>query len=96
MVAHALRLQGEVASQRGEHETALARYAEALAEADVLGMRPLAARCHLGLGEVLRATGPPDQARTELNTAAEMLRAMAMPYWLARAEATLAALAAPG
>ena len=50
--AYALRLLGEIAAQREppEVEQAEAHYQQALALADELGMRPLQAHCHLGLG----------------------------------------------
>ncbi|HEY7067570.1 MAG TPA: hypothetical protein VII06_39300 [Chloroflexota bacterium] len=51
-------------------------------------MRPLAAHCHLGLGTLCRKAGRDAEARTELAIAAEMYRAMDMPYWLARAAAS--------
>ncbi len=54
-------------------------------------MRPLQAHCHLGLGTLHRRAGRPDDARAELSTAVEMLRAMEMTHWLPRAEAELAA-----
>jgi len=47
--AHALCLAGDVAST-GEGEDAPGHFREALALADGLGMRPLVAHCHLGLG----------------------------------------------
>jgi hypothetical protein len=53
-------------------------------------MRPLAAHCHLGLGMLCRQIGRDEPAQGELATAAEMYRAMAMRFWLARAEAVLA------
>ena len=50
--AYALRLLGEIAARRDplEHELAESYYQQALALADALGMRPLVAHCHLGLG----------------------------------------------
>lgn len=58
--------------------------------AEELGMRPLVARCHLGLGTLYAKTGQWQQARAELSTAIEMYRAMAMTFWLPQAEAALA------
>ena len=54
-------------------------------------MRPLQGRCRLGLGLLLRAAGRPEEAEADLRAAAETFRALAMPYWLARAEAELIA-----
>jgi hypothetical protein len=53
-------------------------------------MRPLVAHCHLGLGRLYRTLDKSEQARTELSTAVELYRAMAMTFWLAQAEAALA------
>jgi tetratricopeptide (TPR) repeat protein len=50
--AWALRLLGEIAARQAppEIESAAHHYRQALALADKLGMRPLVAHCHLGLG----------------------------------------------
>lgn len=90
--AYALLLSGEVAAERNEAETAGQRYQEAWVLAGQLGMRPLAARCHLGLGRVHRLSGRRKDARSELAEAREAFDAMAMSYWPARADAELAAL----
>jgi tetratricopeptide (TPR) repeat protein len=87
--AYALRLLGEIHSQEtppngGRAET---RYRQAMTLADHLGMRPLVARCHLGLGELYRGTDKREQAREHLATAATMYREMGMTYWLEKAEA---------
>ena len=63
---------------------------EALALAAALGMRPLVAHCHLGLGTLYIKTGRQERARTELSTAMEMYRAMEMTFWLPETEAALA------
>ena len=55
-----------------------------------LGMRPLLAHCHRGLGTLYAATGQREQARTALTTAMALYRAMEMTFWLPQAEATLA------
>jgi tetratricopeptide (TPR) repeat protein len=67
-----------------------AHYQQALALAEELGMRPLQAHCHLGLGSLYATTGRQHQARTALTTAIEMYRAMDMTFWLPQAEAALA------
>ncbi|HEY5866655.1 MAG TPA: AAA family ATPase, partial [Candidatus Tectomicrobia bacterium] len=67
-----------------------AYYQQALALAEELGMRPLQAHCHLGLGTLYATTGQREQARAELSTATEMYRAMTMTLWLSQAEAALA------
>ena len=58
--AYALRLLGEIAARREppESEQAEAHYRQALALAEELGMRPLQAHCHLGLGTLYAKIGP--------------------------------------
>jgi len=72
--AYALRLLGKIAARResSDVDQAEAYYRQALALADELGMRPLQAHCHRGLGMVYAATGQQEQARAELSTAIEM------------------------
>ena len=55
-------------------------------------MRPSAAHCHLGLGELYRRAGDGVKAREHLTTAATMYREMDMSFWLAKAEAELESL----
>jgi tetratricopeptide (TPR) repeat protein len=90
--AYALRLLGEIAAQRQppDAESAAAAYRQAMTLADELGMRPLAAHCHLGLGILYARTGHLEQARAELSAAMALYRAMDMTLWLSRAEAVLA------
>jgi class 3 adenylate cyclase/tetratricopeptide (TPR) repeat protein len=90
--AHALRLLGEIAASHEppEVEPAEDDYHQALALADDLGMRPLQAHCHLGLGRLYHQTGRAAQARTTLTTAIELYQAMDMTFWLPQAEAALA------
>jgi Flp pilus assembly protein TadD len=73
-----------------ESAQAAAHYQQALTLAEELGMRPLQAHCHRGLGMLYVATGQHEQARTELTTAIEMYRAMDMTFWLPQTEAALA------
>jgi tetratricopeptide (TPR) repeat protein len=70
-----------------------ARYREALMLAEELGMRPLQARCHHGLGTLYAKVGQREQARTELSTAIDLYRTMEMTFWLPQAEAELARVA---
>jgi tetratricopeptide (TPR) repeat protein len=67
-----------------------AHYQQALALAEELGMRPLLAHCHRGLGTLYAVTGQREQARTALSTAIEMYRSMNMTFWLPQTEAALA------
>jgi tetratricopeptide (TPR) repeat protein len=68
------------------------RYQEALMLAEALGMRPLQAHCHRGLGTLYAKTGRPVQARAALATAIALYRAVEMTFWLPQAEAALAAV----
>jgi class 3 adenylate cyclase/tetratricopeptide (TPR) repeat protein len=70
-------------------------YQQALALAKALGMRPLQAHCHCGLGTLYAAIGQQEQARAALSTAIAMYRAMDMAFWLPQAEAALAQVAQP-
>jgi tetratricopeptide (TPR) repeat protein len=90
--AYALRLLGEIAMRRDPlaSEQAEARYQQALALAGALGMRPLLAHCHYGLGTLYAKFGRLDQARAELSAAIELYRTMDMTFWLPQAEAALA------
>ena len=90
--AWALRLLGEMAAQCQplEGEPAAAHDRQALALADELGMRPLQAHCHRGLGTLYATIGQQEQARTELSAAIGLYRAMDMTFWLPQTEAALA------
>ena len=87
--AHALCLAGDVASAGGVGDAEI-YYREALALAGELGMRPLVAHCHLGLGKLYRPTDQRERAREHLTTAATMYREMDMRFWLEKADAELA------
>ena len=67
-----------------------AHYQQALALADELGMRPLVAHCHHGLGRLYSQTGRREAARAALSTAIALYRAMEMTFWLPQVEAVLA------
>jgi tetratricopeptide (TPR) repeat protein len=90
--AYALRLLGDIATHRDppEVEEADASYRQALALTHELGMRPLQAHCHLGLGTLYAKMGRREQVRTELSAAIALYRAMEMTFWLPQAEAALA------
>ena len=70
----ALHVLGEIGS-RDEEQGRDSSYAEALALADRLGMRPLAALCHLGLGK-LRRRADDKAAQAHLAEAASLFRQM--------------------
>ena len=90
--AYILRLLGDIATHcdPSEVEEAEASYRQALALAEELGMRPLQAHCHLGLGTLYANQDQPEQARVELSIAIALYRAMDMAFWLPQAEAALA------
>jgi tetratricopeptide (TPR) repeat protein len=89
--AYALHLLGEIAAHRAppQAEQAAHYYRQALALADALGMRPLQAHCHRGLGTLYAATGQREQAHTALSTAIALYHAMDMTFWLPQAAAAL-------
>jgi tetratricopeptide (TPR) repeat protein len=90
--AWALWLLGESALRRDPLDItqAEAHYQQALALAEALGMRPLQAHCHRGLGTLYAKTGQQEQARTTLAAAVDLYQAMEMTLWLPETEATLA------
>ncbi|MBI4608473.1 MAG: hypothetical protein HY726_05630 [Candidatus Rokubacteria bacterium] len=53
-------------------------------------MRPLVARCHLGLDRLYRCIADRTRAQEHLTTAAALYREMDTGFWLAQAEAELA------
>jgi tetratricopeptide (TPR) repeat protein len=90
--AYALRLLGDIAARREppERGQAEAHYRQALALAEELGMRPLQAHCHCGLGTLYAKIGRQAAARTELSAAVELYRSMEMTFWMPQVEAALA------
>jgi class 3 adenylate cyclase/tetratricopeptide (TPR) repeat protein len=90
--AYALRLLGDIAARREPPEIAQGEvyYRHALPLAAALGMRPLLAHCHHGLGMLYAKSGLSDPAHTELSAAIDLYRAMDMTFWLPQAEAALA------
>jgi tetratricopeptide (TPR) repeat protein len=90
--AHALRLLGEITAHGDSPQVEPTKdyYRQALALAEELGMRPLQAHCHCGLGTLYLKTGRLELARVELTTAMALYRAMDMTFWLPQAEAALA------
>jgi tetratricopeptide (TPR) repeat protein len=91
--AWALRMTGEVTSHRDppEAEKAGKQYDQALTLATELGMRPLVAHCHLGLGKLSRRMGKRQEAQEHLTVATTMYREMDMRFWLEQAEAEMGA-----
>jgi tetratricopeptide (TPR) repeat protein len=88
--AYALRLLGELAAgSNAGVETAADHYRRAMALASELGMRPLVAHCHLGLGKLYRRTERGERAGKYLTIATTMYREMGMGFWLEQAEAAM-------
>jgi DNA-binding NtrC family response regulator/tetratricopeptide (TPR) repeat protein len=82
-----LRLLGEIhLGQEAELAHAEAAYTAAMDRAVELGMRPVVAHCHLGLGKLYRRTGKREQAQEHLTTATTMYREIDMRFWLGQAE----------
>jgi tetratricopeptide (TPR) repeat protein len=90
--AHAWRLLGEIAMHREspDVEQAAAHYHQALALAEELGMRPLQAHCHRGLGTLYSQTDRVEHARAELSAAMTLYCSMDMTFWLPEVETALA------
>jgi predicted ATPase len=90
--AWTLRLLGDLAAQEPavQGEAAASYYEQALALAEELGMRPLQAHCHRGLGTLYARTGQRQQAHAALAAAIDLYRDMEMTFWLPQAEAALA------
>jgi class 3 adenylate cyclase/tetratricopeptide (TPR) repeat protein len=90
--AYAIHLLGEIVSHHESPDEATGRshYKQALLLAEALGMRPLVAHCHLGLGKLYRRTGELQPAQAHLATATTMYREMDMRFWLEQAAAETA------
>jgi predicted ATPase len=91
--AWVLRLLGDIAAHADppDPESAEGRYNQALARANELGMRPLAAHCHLGLGKLHCRTSERARAAEHLTMAATMYRETDM-CWLEKAPVELGTL----
>ena len=87
-LASVLFLLGEIAAHRQPVEVSVAeaRYREALSLAEGLGMRPLAAHCHAGLGRLYRHSDKKEEAEKHFAASATMYRQMGMTFWLEKAE----------
>jgi tetratricopeptide (TPR) repeat protein len=92
--AHTLRLLAEIACRHDDADRRVAQghYAQALALACDLGMRPLVAHCHLGLGKLHPDPETRAGARGHLRAAAAMYGELGMRFWLEHAEEALKAL----
>lgn len=90
--AWARRVVAEIAAEGDPPaiETTAAHYRRARALADELGLRPLVALCHLGLGRLWRRAGQAGEARAELEAARGLLAGLGMTAGQRQAEAELA------
>ena len=86
---YVLQLLGDIAAHpdRFDATAAQTHYRQAQALSQELGLLPLLAHCHLGLGKLYRRTGKRDQAQEHLTTATTMYREMDMRFWLKQVEA---------
>jgi len=81
--ARALHLRAEISgAEDPDAPPAIEDYSASLRAAEELGMAPLQARCHLGLGAAWQKAGQKETARESFARASAMLRAMQMEYWL--------------
>jgi class 3 adenylate cyclase/tetratricopeptide (TPR) repeat protein len=94
--AWGLWLLGESTARQASPEVdpAAGYYRQALVLAEELGMRPLQAHCHRGLGTLYAQTDQAEHARAALSTALAMYQAMEMTFWLPETRAVLAQMAA--
>ncbi len=92
--AHARHLLGEVERLRGvgHLDAAEGHYLRAVTLAEGHHMRPLMARCRLGLGLLRLARGDHAQAKAHLTEAVGSFREMGMPGWLEEGVSTLKSL----
>ena len=77
---------GEIDAKRADVSSAGDSYRRALTGAETLGMRPLVAQCHLGLGRLHRRAGRKPQAIEHLGTAKSLFGEMTMSWWQGEAE----------
>ena len=81
--AYALRLLAELGATDPPHLIECqTRFLETLRRAEELGLRPLAAQCHLGLGKRYRWIGQQTSAEQHLNIAAALFSELGMQFSL--------------
>jgi class 3 adenylate cyclase/tetratricopeptide (TPR) repeat protein len=95
-------LFGEINARADKVVVAEGHYLKAVALASELGMAPLLAHCHFGLGKAHGCASRNQQSREHLVVAANLYRTLDMPTWLRDVETTLqqpaaqASMLAPG
>ncbi|GEP55908.1 adenylate cyclase [Reyranella soli] len=89
VMIHALHLLGDIATHNDSFnaESGETHYRQALALAELRGMRPVVAHCHLGLSTLYQRAGKHEQADEHFTVATTLYREMDMPFWLGRAGA---------
>jgi tetratricopeptide (TPR) repeat protein len=87
--ARALRLEAEASclDPLADRDAIARTYLDASTLASELGMRPLIAHCHLGLGTLYQRAGERKQAREHFTAATTMFRDMGMHFWREKGEA---------
>jgi class 3 adenylate cyclase/tetratricopeptide (TPR) repeat protein len=92
--AGVLRLLGDIhaAEQPPKAQESEGAYRRALALTEILGMRPLKARCHLGLGKLLARVGERVDAQRHLSLAVAMCQSLELSLWGQEAHAASLAL----
>jgi tetratricopeptide (TPR) repeat protein len=87
--AIAARLLAAVAGRLEGAEVADQHFDRAIARAEALGLRPELAHCRLERGLLLRDLFRPEEARAELDRAAQLYTEMDMGFWRAKAVSAL-------
>ena len=92
-VADVQRLLADIEAKKADSDgsAAATAYRGALEAAQTLQMRPVVARCLLGLGCLSRRMGRRDDARRDVADALAQFSAMGMTLWVQRARAALEA-----
>jgi class 3 adenylate cyclase/tetratricopeptide (TPR) repeat protein len=90
-VAYALHTLGNVYAE-DDGERARSCFDEAAEMAARLGMRPLVAHCHVGLGELFRRRGDVSAAGERFRSAVALYRDLDMASWCRRAESALSSV----
>ena len=90
--ARALYFSGKIIARGPESAAAQQAYQAAFAIALKLGMRPLAADCHFGMGQSHQRVGRLAEARAEFSRATGLYRKMGMQFYLKKAEVELQAI----
>ena len=87
--AYARRLLADIdaGAEKPDVPVVEAAYRSALDLAEMLQMRPLAAQCLLGLGQLHRRAGHRERSRQEIGDAMTRFTAMGMTLWVERAQA---------